>query len=45
MRFIRGHQAQPPPLAERFWAKVNKNGPMPSAEAIAVHPEITGQPC
>src|SRR5450759_3657672 len=33
------------PLAERFWSKVNKNGPMPSAEAVAVHPEIAGQRC
>jgi Arm domain-containing DNA-binding protein len=34
-----------PSLAERFWPKVDKNGPMPSAEAIAVWPEIEGQCC
>jgi hypothetical protein len=31
--------------AERFWTKVNKNGPMPSAEAVALYPEIAGQRC
>jgi hypothetical protein len=47
-RFIRGHYAhvQPlRPLAERFWLKVDKNGPMPNSDAIAIHPEITGLCC
>jgi uncharacterized protein YeaC (DUF1315 family) len=35
----------PRPLAERFWAKVNKDGPLPNASAIAVHPEIAGIQC
>lgn len=33
------------PLAERFWAKVNRDGPMPSPEAVAAHPEISGLCC
>ena len=32
-------------MAERFWSHVNKSGPMPSAEALAVWPEIKGTPC
>lgn len=35
----------PRPLAERFWPKVNKDGPLPSAEAVASYPEIEGQQC
>src|SRR5208282_1075622 len=30
---------------ERFWSKVDKHGPMPSAQSIAVHPEIAEEPC
>jgi hypothetical protein len=30
---------------ERFWGKVNKNGPLPSSEAVVAHPEITGLRC
>lgn len=33
------------PLAERFWPKVNKHGPLPSAEAVVAHPEIKGHRC
>jgi HNH endonuclease len=33
------------PLADRLWANVNKNGPMPTTEAISVHPDIAGQCC
>ena len=33
------------PLAERFWSKVNKDGPMPTAEAIEKYPEISGKQC
>jgi HNH endonuclease len=33
------------PLVERFWSHVNKSGPMPSPEAVAVWPEIAGTPC
>jgi hypothetical protein len=29
----------------RFWDGVDKNGPLPSSEAVAVHPEIAGMPC
>jgi hypothetical protein len=35
----------PRPPAERFWSHVNKDGPLPSPEAVAVHPEIAGQRC
>ena len=45
-RFIRGHyvrRIRPP--EERFWSHVNKNGPMPSPEAVAVWQEIAGQCC
>ena len=41
---ISGHNERRP-LAERFWANVQKNGPLPSTEAVAVHPEIEGQQC
>jgi hypothetical protein len=33
------------PLKERFWKKVNKQGPMPSVEAIRVWPKIAGTKC
>jgi hypothetical protein len=33
------------PLVERFWEKVNRDGPMPSPEAVARWPEIKGQQC
>ena len=33
------------PIEERFWRRVNKDGPLPSAEAVAVHPDIAGTPC
>jgi len=32
-------------LYERFWSKVNKNGPLPSAEAVHQFPEIAGTQC
>jgi hypothetical protein len=32
-------------IEERFWEKVNKQGPRPSAQALTVHPDIAGQPC
>jgi len=46
-RFIHGHHARITHgrWPERFWEKVDKNGPLPSAEAIKVHPEIAGQRC
>jgi len=33
------------PLPERFWEKVDKAGPMPSEQALAIHPEIAGLCC
>jgi hypothetical protein len=33
------------PLAVRFWANVNKHGPLPSPDAVRVHPEIAGTRC
>lgn len=53
IRFIYGHHQRGPgpgryqrrPLAEGFWEKVNRDGPMPSPEAVAVHPEIKGERC
>jgi hypothetical protein len=44
-RFIQGHSAVTVPLATRFWAKVNKHGPMPRADAVRIHPEIAGTRC
>src|SRR5258708_6611657 len=51
-RFIHGHNVptgkEHPnfrPLTERFWEKVNKNGPLPSSVSIAIHPEIYGTQC
>ena len=32
-------------LKDRFWAKVNKLGPMPSQEALVVHPDIADEVC
>lgn len=32
-------------MADRFWSKVNKDGPLPSAEAVATHPDIAGVCC
>jgi uncharacterized protein YeaC (DUF1315 family) len=32
-------------LPERFWSHVHKSGPLPSAEAIAVWPEIKDERC
>lgn len=32
-------------VVERFWAKVNKKGPLPHKRAIKVHPEISGTRC
>jgi hypothetical protein len=43
-RFRKGHNTRRP-LADRFWSKVNKNGPLPSAEAVATHPDIAGVCC
>jgi len=34
-----------PSLAERFWARVCMDGPLPQADAVAVHPEIAGTAC
>lgn len=49
VRFISGHSSRVNrtvrPLAERFWEKVNKNGPMPSEVAVREHPEIEGTQC
>lgn len=49
-RFAHGHNSRVEhphsrPLAERFWEKVNKDGPLPSAEAIVTHPEIEDTRC
>lgn len=30
---------------KRFWSKVGKQGPLPTPESIAVHPEIARQRC
>jgi hypothetical protein len=43
-RFLKGHCGRRP-LAERFWEKVNKGGPLPSAQAVLVWPEIANTPC
>lgn len=47
LRFITGHRArtQFPSLAKRFLSRVNKDGPMPDARAVAVWPEIAGERC
>ena len=46
VRFVQGHNPSPSrPFVERFWEKVNKQGPLPSAEAVHVHPEIKGTLC
>jgi hypothetical protein len=46
-RFISGHNGilNHKPLIERFWEKVNKQGPMPDARSVQVHPEIAGTRC
>lgn len=49
-RFAHGHNSRVEhpnfrPLAERFWEKVNKEGPLPSSEASLAHPEIEGTQC
>ena len=46
-RFVHGHSRknQKTPLGERFWTKVNRQGPPPSAVAVAVYPEIAKEPC
>src|SRR5580658_2850163 len=49
-RFSHGHNSRVNhpnfvPLANRFWEKVNKAGPMPTPEAVLVHPEIAGTQC
>lgn len=44
MHFIWRH-GKKVPLENRFWKHVNKNGPLPSSEAIAVYPEIVQVPC
>lgn len=33
------------PLLERFWEKVNKNGPLPKYSAVTAHPDIAGTRC
>lgn len=33
------------PLLERFWEKVNKAGPLPKQDAVAIHPDIAGTCC
>jgi hypothetical protein len=47
LRFINHHYARTlrRPWPERFWAKVNKDGPLPSEQAVAVWWEIAGQQC
>jgi len=47
LRFIAHHHARTQfgPSVERFWKKVDKHGPLPSAEALAVHREIAGTRC
>ena len=32
-------------IRDRFWSKVDKQGPLPPAYAVTVHPEIAGTPC
>ncbi len=49
-RFYLGHNSRVEhsnfrPLAERFWEKVNREGPLPSIEAVAAHPEIVNTHC
>lgn len=44
MRFIQWHKKKKS-IGPRFWNKVNKEGPLPSAEAIAAHPDIAGTSC
>jgi hypothetical protein len=51
-KYIMGHHSKVKtthpmyrPLEERFWEKVNKQGPMPHAEAVRVHPDIAEQCC
>jgi len=47
VRFVRGHanRGKSRPLADRFWEKVDKHGPLPSAEAVARWPEIVSTSC
>jgi hypothetical protein len=45
MRFCKGHHKGCAPLADRFWRKVNKHGPMPNPESIREWPEIEGMQC
>ena len=45
MRFIKGHGSFKP-LFERFWSKVNKNGPVLSdTKVLALYPEIANTNC
>jgi len=49
-RFISGHNSRVDhpaqrPLAERFWEKVNKNGALPDARSVRIHPEIENTNC
>src|SRR5208337_2500375 len=47
IRFIHSHNVQNHNLSleERFWLKVNKQGPAPSTEAVNAFPEIAGLLC
>jgi len=44
LHFIWRHGKKVAP-EKRFWQHVNKGGPLPSVEAVAVHPDIAGKPC
>jgi hypothetical protein len=47
IRFISGHNSRlkRKPLNERFWAKVNKRGPLPSKRSTKMHPDIADTRC
>ena len=44
LRFISGHNGAVP-FANRFWFTINKQGPLPSAEAMHIWPSIEGTRC
>lgn len=43
--YIKGHYNARVPLEERFWSKVNKQGPLPSEVAVREYPEIAETQC
>ena len=46
MRFVEGHQNRSTmSINERFWSKVDKQGPLPPAASVAVYPEIADECC